>query len=207
MLTLDSPPMNTFGIDAIKALKVFFQQCAEDRPLLITGRGSAFSAGVDTKLFASYDSDQRAQLFQEITNMTSALVSIPAPVIAAINGHALGGGLVVALCCDYRLAVDGDHKFGLTEASAGIPFPAGPVEVIANELPCPLLRRLTLTSRVISAQELAAQGIIDELHESSALLASAKHRAREISGQLAFRQVKEQIRGRLAERLVALVKS
>ena len=91
-------------------------------------------------------------------------MAIPKPVVAAINGHALGGGFVLMLACDYRIAVDiKSARLGMTEAQAGIPFPAGPLEVIRNELAPELLRRLTLTSAVLNPHELLEARIIDEL--------------------------------------------
>ncbi|MGG6549668.1 UNVERIFIED_CONTAM: enoyl-CoA hydratase/isomerase family protein, partial [Prevotella sp. 15_C9] len=77
--------------------------------------------------------------------MVARLLAIETPVVAAINGHALGGGFVLMLACDYRLGADtAAAKLGMTEAQAGIPFPAGPLEVMRHELAPTLLRRLTL---------------------------------------------------------------
>ncbi len=205
LLTLDFPPMNAFGIDAMQELVDYFSGFSSEKPLVITGAGRAFSAGVDTGLFQSYGSQERATLFQAISQMTAALVAIKSPVIAAVNGHAMGGGLVMVLCTDYRLAAIGDARFGLTEARAGVPFPEGPLAVITSVLAPDLLRRLTLSSAIVSAADLAHRGVFDELTDPTVLLEGALARARELAGQPAFREVKEQVRGGLAKRLARIV--
>ncbi|MCI4644467.1 MAG: enoyl-CoA hydratase/isomerase family protein [Hyphomonadaceae bacterium] len=206
LLTLDRPPVNTLDLDAVTALREAFHAHPDDTPLILTGAGKAFCAGVDTKAFMAYDGRERAALFDAITAMAALLVSIRAPVIAAINGHALGGGLVLSLCADYRLAAEGPHKFGLTEAAAGVPFPAGPVEIIRHEVPAALLRQLTLSSRVVSAQDLARHSVIDEILPADRLLTEATDRAEQLASQPAFSQVKAQMRGQLAQRLTELAK-
>ena len=200
-LVLDRPPVNTLDLPAVRALTDAFAGHDPARPLVLTGAGKAFSAGVDTRAFTAYDSATRAELFRAITGMTAALVGIRAPVIAAVNGHALGGGMVLMLCADYRLAAEGEHKFGLTEAAAGVPFPDGPVEIVRHELPGPLLRQLTLSSRVVTAGELAFHSVIDEIVPAETLEAEAGARATPLASQPAFSQVQAQIRGDLAARL------
>jgi len=193
ILSLNFPPLNTLDLPAVLAIGDYFSTLSGERPLILTGKGKAFSAGVDTNAYASYSDEQREQLFYAITSMVAACRSIPTPVVAAINGHAIGGGLVLALCADYRLVTSGKHQFGLTEARAGVPFPQGPVEIIKREIPFPLLRRLTLTSRLESQDFLVENHIFDELVEPQHLLDSAIARALEMHRQKAFTEVKRQI--------------
>jgi enoyl-CoA hydratase len=193
ILTLDSPPMNTLDIPAVVAIGDYFSKLSGQRPLIITGQGKAFSAGVDTNAYAAYSTEQRGQLFCAISTMVQACRSISTPVIAAINGHAIGGGFVLALCADYRIVTTGSHKFGLTEARAGVPFPEGAVAVIKREIPLPLLRKLALTSCLISPDFLVENHILDEMVEPHQLMDSAIDRARELYQQKAFAEVKRQI--------------
>lgn len=197
LLTLDYPPLNTLNFESVCELGAYFRAFKSDRPLVVTGRGKAFSAGVDTTAFASYSARQRKDMFIEITKMVRAFCSIEAPVVAGINGHALGGGLVLALCTDYRVVAVGNHKFGLTEAKAGVPFPAGPLEVIRREIPGPLLRSLALTSRIISGDDLVTQLVFDESVAADCLIDVAVLRATEMMQQSSFNEVKKQIRGAL----------
>jgi enoyl-CoA hydratase len=205
VVTIDRPPVNALDIDAILALEQAFAAAAHDAPengVVLTGGGAVFSAGVDTRAFASYSREQRHEMVRAITRMVAQLVAIPVPVVAAVNGHALGGGFVLMLGCDYRIAtVSETAKLGLTEAQAGIPFPAGPLEVMRHELGPELLRLMTLTSAVITTQELWEARIIDERCPSEEIKATSIARAKQLAAQSAFRAVKRQIRGALPSAL------
>jgi enoyl-CoA hydratase len=153
----------------------------------------------------SYDRDARRRMVLAITRMTQSILSLSSPLVAAVNGHALGGGFVLMLCADYRLAVDDNTvHLGLTEARAGVPFPAGPVAVMKHEVPPGLLRQLTLSSRVMSPQDLVPHAVIDALTSSKQIVEQAVAAARDLASQPAFAVVKRQVRGRLVAELRSL---
>lgn len=204
-ITLRRDPMNTLDFDAIERLSALFENHPSDLQLILQGSEGVFSAGVDAKKYMDYDSARRLQLARAITRMTAHLLRIKMPVVAAISGHALGGGLVLALCCDYRIATNDEQaKFGLLEAKAGIAFPDGPAHIVQSELPPTLLRQLTLTSRSVSATDLMRQCVFDEVEEPARVTALAIRRARELAEQPGFRAVKTQVRGALAARVTDL---
>jgi enoyl-CoA hydratase len=195
VLTIDRPPVNALDLPTIETLRKTFTTVAAHPPkdgVVLTGAGErAFSAGVDTRAIAGYDTERRRAMVLEIAAMTAALLAIPCPVVAAINGHALGGGFVLLLACDLRLAVHSEAaRFGLTEAQAGVPFPAGPAEIIRSELP--------------PTATLFEEGVLDALHPAGDLLDRALERAAALAAQPAFTTVKRQVRGPLAERVAAL---
>jgi enoyl-CoA hydratase len=208
LITIDRLPVNALDLDAIAALERAFAAATGDVPrdgVVLTGGGQVFSAGVDTRAFANYSRDQRHAMVRAITRMVARLIAIPAPVVAAINGHALGGGFVLMLACDYRIAVDNEAaKLGMTEAQAGIPFPAGPLEVMRHELSPELLRRLTLTSAVLNARELLEARVLDSLCAVEDLKLRSITLAKSLAAQPGFRAVKRQIRGGLVERVADL---
>jgi enoyl-CoA hydratase len=211
LLTIDRPPVNALDLEAIVALEQVFATAARAIPrggVVLTGGGAVFSAGVDTRAFASYSREQRQAMARAITQMVAQVLAMPVPVVAAVNGHALGGGFVLMLACDYRIGADVPAaKLGMTEAQAGIPFPAGPLEVMRHELAPEPLRRLTLSSAVLSMRELLAIWTIDELCAVDDLRSRALVQAKRLAAQPAFRAVKRQIRGGLAQRLAALAAS
>jgi len=201
-VTLRRNPMNTLDLAAVERLSTLFENHPSDLPLVLEGSEGVFSAGVDAKQFIGYDRAQRVQMARAITRMTGFLLRIPAPVVASIPGHALGGGLVLALCCDYRIATNAEQaKFGLFEAKAGIAFPDGPAHIVQSELPATLLRQLTLSSRSLSAADLMRHGVFDETTDPDRVTALANNRARELAGQPGYRAVKAQMRGALAARV------
>ena len=210
LISIERPPVNALDLDAIAELKQAFATAAREMPqggVVLTGGGDVFSAGVDTRAFASYSGEQRQAMVQAITHMVAQLLAIPVPVVAAVNGHALGGGFVLMLGCDYRMGVDREAaRLGMTEAQAGIPFPIGPLEVIRHELSPELLRRMTLTSAVLGMHELQAR-VIDELCAVEDLRSKSLAKAKSLAAQPAFRTVKQQIRGGLAQRVATLAAS
>ena len=208
VVTLARPPVNALDLDAIFLLESTFRTFANTPPargLVLTGKGAMFSAGVDVRAFTGYDSATRRTMVLEITRMTAALLAIPSPVVAAINGHALGGGFVLALCCDYRLVVDAPAvKLGIPEAQAGVPFPVGPTHIIQHEVPAPLLRRLALASAIMSPRALTEAGVFDQAATADALVADASAAVVRLAAQPAFATVKRQVRGALADTVAAL---
>lgn len=210
IVTLARPPVNALDLPMIVELEAAFARlaAAPPRAVVLTGAGQAFSAGVDTKAFISYDRTERRRLVLAITRMTAAILALPCPLVAAVNGHALGGGFVLMLCCDHRLAVDDSAvRLGLTEARAGVPFPAGPVAIMKHEVPPGLLRLMTLASRVMSPQELIAHAVVDGLTSRDTVVETAVAAARDLASQPAFAVVKQQVRGGLAEDVRALAAS
>lgn len=141
-------------------------------------------------------------MIRAITRMTSVTLSHPAPVVAAVNGHALGGGFVLVLWADVRLVtVTATARTGMTEAKAGV---AGPLEVIRAEVGAKLLWRLTLTSAVLGAADLSAHGLADQLVAPSDLIGAARRAALETAAQPAFSVVKPQVPSGLIQRAKAL---
>jgi enoyl-CoA hydratase len=208
ILALARPPVNALDLEAILACEAAFARCAATPPMLgvvLTGEGAAFSAGVDVRAWAGYDRAARERMVLAITRMTAALLSIPTPVVAAINGHALGGGLVLALCCDWRVVADDPAiRLGIPEAQAGVPFPVGPRRIIAHELPAPLLRRLALASKTLASRAMIDAGVLDEACAREALMQTARAAVQRLAGQPGFAAVKQQVRGGLADDVRAL---
>ena len=205
LVVINRPKLNLLDIETIEQLSLAFERHDPDRPLVLAGYGDVFSAGVDSKAFMQYDAGRRLEIAQKITRMTSHLLSIKAPVVAAIPGHAIGGGLVLTLCADYRVATDdAGARFVLGEAKAGVPFPTGPMEIIRHEIDGPSLRRLTLSGAVMSSSELVAQGVFDAAVPLADVLPVAIAAATEMNGQPAWRAVKQQLRGGLRERVLQL---
>jgi len=205
LLRLNFTPANTLDREAVRQMTEAIK-ADSTMPIVLSGSDDVFSAGVNTRSFAAYSATQRQAFFDDISIMVAALVAHAAPVIAALGGHALGGGFVLMLCADYRLCVDApDIRLGLTEAAAGVPFPAGPLAVIQAEVPPQICRSLCLASRVVTPQYCLQNGIIDELVSAGQLAELSRSRALELAAQPAFVQVKQQLRGDLRGKLRTMV--
>jgi enoyl-CoA hydratase len=187
--------MTTAFLDRL--IELFDELEASDaRAAVVVGDGKAFSAGLALPALVGLT---RAQLrpFMELFGRAMLRVfTCPLPVVAAVNGHAIAGGCVLALECDLRLMADGPGKIGLTETRLGIGLPAVVLEPLRLQLPPTSLLPIALEGLLFSAAEARALGLVHEVTEPDALEARAIFRAREL-GRLpsgGYAQVKAALR-------------
>lgn len=124
-IRIDGPGKNALGTDLIRSLT---QQilAAEGAPILLTGTGDAFSAGLNLREVASLDVDTMADFLEQLENFFRLIWLYPGPTAAAVNGHAIAGGCIMAMCCDYAVATDNPKaRIGLNEVAIGLRFPPG----------------------------------------------------------------------------------
>lgn len=210
-ITIDRGPVNALDSAAIAELSATFRMLAAEPPargVLITGAGNTFCAGVDVSAFAALDHPARIELARAITAMMAAMFTIPCPVVALVNGHALGGGMILALGADWRIAVDDQHvKIGLLEAKAGVPFPSGPMAILRHLLPGNLVRQWTLSSKILTPAEMLAHAVVDELCPANQILEKGLARVARLAGQPGFAIVKQQMLEHLVHELQDLAKA
>ncbi len=208
VLRLRRPPVNALNLSLAVALGNAAARATSDASctgVVLTGADGVFSAGLDTREVPAYDTEQRAAMLRALNRLVLALYALPKPLVAAVSGHALGGALVIALTADARVAARGAFQIGLTEALAGIPFPAGPLAVVRAELSPDQQRKLALGSQghAPDAPELA--GVFDRVVAPDTLLADAVAEARRRATLPAFASVKQQLRADAVERLTRIV--
>ena len=187
-LTLDKPgsSANTLGRAVLLDLQRQIE-IAEGRALrglvIRSGKPSGFIAGADIREFTSFDSEAAAlELITLGQRVCSRIEALPYPTAAAIHGFALGGGLELALACDYRIGV-GDSKLvlGLPEVQLGIhPGFGGTVRSVRLLGVRPAMS-LMLTGRTVSAEEADRRGLVSEIVAPEVLV----DRALEIASQIA----------------------
>lgn len=114
-LTLDRPPLNVLDIATMRQFQERLGELADAKVVVIAARGKAFCAGVDV---ADHTQDKIKVMLETFHNVVRALWSMPQPVIAAVQGAALGGGMEVALACDFVIAAEG-ARFGQPEVRVG----------------------------------------------------------------------------------------
>ena len=208
VLRLRRPPVNALNLELAQAAHRAVAAAAADPQctgVVLTGLPGVFSAGIDVREVPAYDAEQRAAMLRTVNRTILSLYSTAKPVVAAISGHALGGAFVLMLACDVRLVARGPFKLGLTEAEAGIPFPAGPLAVVRAELAPSQLRTLALGSLSAGPESDAFAGVIDRVVDAAALLDAALAEARRLRAMPAYGRVKQQLRGATIEQLARIV--
>jgi len=200
LLRLDRPPANAIDLEFATELGAVFASLVSDaevRAIVVTGTGKFFSAGLDLKRVPSYGRDQQKAMVATINRTIAQMYACRKPVVGAINGHAIAGGLIVALACDYRVGTTTHCQLGVTEARAGIAFPALAMAVLQAELEPRAARVLTLRARNVDPEAAFTLGVVDELQPPYRVLPAAIEVANDFAGipADAYAQVKHQLRG------------
>lgn len=186
---------NSLSADMLYELQDTAQKIESDpniRCVILTGSGEkAFCAGADLKERRGMDHSQVRRSVSLIQSVVSRIEALPQPVIAALNGTALGGGLELALACDIRIAIN-DVRLGLPETSLAIIPGAGGTQRLPRLIGQGKAKELIYTGRRISAQEAKEIGLIEYVTGSADLLSKAEQLAGFIAanGPIAVRQAK-----------------
>jgi enoyl-CoA hydratase len=181
ILAVDRPPANAIDVDLLAELVAALEFVAADPPsaLVIAGRPGFFSAGVDLKAVPGYGPDEHREMVVGINRMVLTAYPLPFPVVAAVTGHAIAGGLVMALCADFRVAST-EGRYGLTEIKVGVPYPQAALGVVRAELPAHAARQLALGNELIDGETAVRLGVFDEALPPDRVIP----RAREMAARL-----------------------
>jgi enoyl-CoA hydratase len=151
-----------------------------DRAVVLTGTGSAFSAGVDLRRILDGGPAYTEQLLTALSRTFRTVFDHPRPTVAAVNGHAIAGGCVLALACDLRLASGG--RTGLSELVVGVPFPTAALEIVRHALG-PRAGSVLLGAQTVDTERALALGVVDELTAPDELLPRAVALAAELAAR------------------------
>ena len=146
---------------------------AAARAVVLTGDGAMFSAGVDLKRLAAGGPDYPGALLPALADCFARLFYHPRPVVAAVNGHAIAGGCVLACAADRRLAARGVARIGVTELLVGVPFPAIALEIMRSVAGPGHFAEMVYGGRTVSVDEAARRRLVDEVVEPAALVDAA----------------------------------
>ncbi len=162
-LTLSAPGRNALSSDHMQRLVAEVRE-AGGRPLLMTGADGTFSAGLNLKEVASLDAPAMTRFLQLLDALMQALYEYPGPTVACVNGHAIAGGCVLALCCDWRVAVDRtDVRIGLNEVALGLEFPPMIMALVRDRIPRRHLERVLLEAGLHDPRTARDLGLVDEV--------------------------------------------
>jgi enoyl-CoA hydratase len=199
-LTMDDGKVNAFDLTFFSELESALDDCAEDGAVVIVGRPGMFSAGLNTKVLADISPEEFADLLSTFGRTMLRVWLEPRPVVAAVTGHAIAGGTILAMACDHAVAADGDFRWGLTETTIGFAMPQWILAIARGNVRNDRLDDLVLPGALVSPAEAVDVGYADALAPADQVLTVATARARELS-QLpaaAYRATKDQIRGQAA---------
>lgn len=210
VLRFNRPPANAIDHPFVRELDAALASLEardEAEAVVVTGTGRFFSAGLDLKALPHLAAAEQREMAVAFGRLMARLYGFPRPVVAAVNGHAVAGGLLLTLTTDYRIGTPGSSTFGLTGVKAGIPYPESALAVAAGELTPSVARTMLLTARTCGPQTAVARGILDELVPSRDLLPRALGAAGKLAEMPseAYVRTKRQLRGPVLDRIHAAI--
>lgn len=197
-VTIDRPEvLNALNDETVAELDHCFSGLALDtsvRCVILTGSGKAFVAGADIGELAVVDVVSGRAKCDRGQALLFKIENLPQPVIAAVNGFALGGGCELAMACDIRLASE-KAKFGQPEVNLGIIPGYGGTQRLSRLVGAGKAKQMTFTGDFVAAAEAYRIGLVDEVYAPEELAAKAKEMADKIvtKGPLAVKAAKEAI--------------
>jgi enoyl-CoA hydratase len=206
VLRMQHGKANALDIEFCEALAARFNALRmndEVEAIVLTGAGTMFSAGVDLKRLSAGGADYVRAFLPALHKLYEEVFFHPKPVVAAINGHAVAGGAILACCADRRIMAHEAGRIGVTEMLVGVPFPALAFEVLRAAVPAEYLAEFVYSGATYMTDDALECGWIDEIAEPEELLEDALAVAEELAAlpAAAFALTKAQIRGPVTERL------
>ncbi len=138
-------------------------EASDARGAVLTGRGGAFSAGVDLFRVLDGGAEYLSEFLPVLSDALRELAEFPKPLVAAMNGHAIAGGCILACACDYRVLAEGSGKIGVPELLVGVPFPAVPLEIVRAVVPSRHLQEVLLLGKLYQGADALDRGLADEI--------------------------------------------
>jgi enoyl-CoA hydratase len=151
------------------------------RAAVLTGYDRFFSAGLALPSLIDLDRATMGRFIARFSDVMLRVFSCPKPIVAAINGHAIAGGCVLALLCDWRVMVQDSAKIGLNETQLGIGLPTVVLEPLRLQVAASALLTVAYEGRIVAPAEALELGLVDELAPAAALEPRALGRARALA--------------------------
>jgi enoyl-CoA hydratase len=205
VMTLAHGKANALDIEFCEALAQRFTELvrSDAKAVVLTGQGRIFSAGVDLIKLSAGGADYIREFLPALHRLYHAVFFHPKPVVAAINGHAMAGGCVLACCADRRIMANDGGRIGVTELLVGVPFPALAFEIMRHATPPYFFSETILSGATFPVEVAAHRGWVNEAVEPALLMERALAAARSLAALSppAFAQTKKQIRQAVSERM------
>ncbi len=187
--------LNAINEEMIEEMEDFFSKIpSETKVLILTGQGKAFIAGADISYLAKLSPLQARRFVRRGQELFSKIEALPIPVIACINGFALGGGLEIAMSCDF-IYCSKEAKLGQPEVNLGIMPGFGGTQRLSRLVGKAVAKELCMTGRIIGADEAKELGIVNKVFSKEDLWNETMKVANEISskGRVSLRAIKRSI--------------
>jgi enoyl-CoA hydratase len=196
LLRMADGKANAMSLEFCQALTARFKEASSAPAVVVTGTGRIFSAGVDLIRLLDGGVPYIREFLPALSTMFAAVFSHPRPVVAAINGHAIAGGCVLACAADKRLMAGEAGRIGATELLVGVAFPSIAMEIMRSAMAPQYFEDAILSGATYAPSEALACGLVHDVVDAPTLIerAIAAAKARSAISPSAFALTKRQIR-------------
>jgi enoyl-CoA hydratase len=173
-ITMDDGKANAMNWGFFKEMGKSMDQAESDgaKALVITGRPGFFSGGLDLKLLPTLSASELGDFLITFARTMLRVFSFPVPTIAAITGHAIAGGAMLAFACDRRFALDGPYRIQMNETLIGLPLPSWMFLIARSAIPSRWRNEALLHARAYNPNEALERGILDAVVQDADSLAA-----------------------------------
>lgn len=175
VLRMAHGPVNAMDLELCRALADRFRELVADpaRAVVVTGSDRAFSAGVDLKRCAAGGDPYVEKFIPALVDAFRVAFELPKPLVAAVNGHAIAGGCVLAACADVVLMAEGAARIGVPEIRVGVPFPRIVLEILGVAVGDRAARELVMGAQTYLPERAVQLGLVHEIVPAGELGARA----------------------------------
>ena len=198
ILTLAHGKANLLDVEFCRAVAAALDECAVSsaRAAVIIAEGTIFSAGVDLRRLVDGGHRYAEEFLPALGHAFDVAFAFPKPLVAAVNGHAIAGGCILANAADRRLMARGTGRIGVPELLVGVPFPTVALEIMRQHVPPPHLAALIFSGETVVADRAVELGVVDAAVDPDRLLDEAVGAAKAMAAlpPAAFAITKKQLR-------------
>jgi len=206
VVTMRHGKVNALDVEFCDAIATALGELERQGPaaVVVTGHGGVFSAGVDLKRIVSERAAYVERFLPALDRALTAFLEVSAPVVAAVNGHAIAGGCIIACACDRRLMAAGSGRIGVPELIVGVPFPITALEIVRAVVPHGI-EACSYTGATWLPDEARTRGLVHEVVDADRLVATALEQARQLARipRASFAVTKRLVRAPLRERIAS----
>jgi enoyl-CoA hydratase len=176
VVTLDDGKVNAMTLAFFEELGAALDQAERERPgaVVITGRPGAFSAGLNLKVLPTLAPDALRTTMLAFGRTMLRIFTLPIPTVAALSGHAIAGGAMLAFACDLRWFADGPFRLHLNEVAIGLPLPTWAIVLAQSAVPTRWHTEAILHARMYAPAEALERGIVDAVAPAERLADEAR---------------------------------
>lgn len=181
---INRPPVNALNLEAMQELSTLIEEVRADKNIkavVISGNTRVFSAGADINMLKSSDVHYLMGFLDLCQKTLRKIEMLPKIIIAVIEGHCVGGGLELALACDFRFMAQGENKIGLAEIKIGVITPWGTTYRLPRLIGKSQALDLMITGRLLDAEEAHKIGLVDQVFPPGDIMSKALDYAKGIA--------------------------